>query len=121
MTLSDALEFFKKGYKECFNLSDIKKSENHLLHSQWLEDLTDYVTGAHGFEVYAVNKDGNDVPFNVAFNGEESEVSNHFYGVEYQGIFFNLNSSEEYFSSKEEYLSPFKEWNPELTFKIKWF
>ena len=27
MTLSDALEFFKKGYKECFNLSDIKKSE----------------------------------------------------------------------------------------------
>lgn len=37
MTLSDALEFFKKGYKECFNLSDIKKSENHLLHSQWLE------------------------------------------------------------------------------------
>lgn len=30
MTLSDALEFFKKGYKECFNLSDIKKSENHL-------------------------------------------------------------------------------------------
>lgn len=104
MTLSDALEFFKKGYKECFNLSDIKRSENHLLHSQWL-----------------VDKDGNDVPFKVAFNGEESEVSNHFYGVEYQGIFFNLNSSEEYFSSKEEYLAPFKEWNPELTFKIKWF
>lgn len=121
MTLSDALEFFKKGYKECFNLSDIKKSENHSLHSQWLEDLTDYVTGAHGFEVYAVNKDGDDVPFKVAFSGEELEVSNHFYGVEYQGIFFNLNSSEEYFSSKEDYLAPFKEWNPDLIFKIKWF
>ena len=108
MTLSDALEFFKNGYKECFNLSDIKKSENHLLHSQWLE-------------VYAVDKDGKDVPCNVAFNGEESEVSNHFYGVEYQGIFFNLNSKEEYFTSEEEYLAPVKEWNPELTFKIKWF
>lgn len=114
MTLREILEFFKKGYKECFNLSDIKKSENHLLHSQWLEDLTDYVTGAHGFEVYAVTKDGDDVPFKVAFSGEEREVDNHFYGVEYNGIFFNLNS-------KEEYLAPFKEWNPELTFKIKWF
>lgn len=121
MTLRDILEFFKKGCKECFGLSDIKKLENHQLHLQWLEDLTDYITGAHGFEVYAVDKDGTDVPFKVAFNGEESEVLNHFYGVEYLGIFFNLNSKEEYFPSKKEYLAPFKELNPELTFKIKWF
>ena len=121
MTVREVLEAFKKGYTECFNLSDIHKADNHDVHTAWREDLTDFETGVNGFEVYAVNKDGEDVPFKIAFNGEESEVSNHFYGVEYQGIFFNLNNSEEYFSSKEEYLAPFKEWNPELTFKIKWF
>lgn len=73
MTVREVLEAFKRGYTDCFNLSDIHKADNH------------------------------------------------FYGVEYNGIFFNLNSKEECFSSKEEYLAPFKEWNPELTFKIKWF
>lgn len=121
MTLREILEAYKKGYKDCYGLSDIKKAENHNLHTDFREELTDFVTGVNGFEVYAVNKDGEDVPFKIAFTGEEVEVNNHFYGVEYRGIFFNLNSEEEYFMSKEDYLAPFKEWNPALTFKIKWF
>ena len=121
MTVREVLEAFKRGYTECFNLSDIQKADNHDVHNAFREELTDFETGVNGFEVYAVNKDEEDVPFNAAFNGEEREVDNHFYGVEYNGIFFNLNSKEECFSSKEEYLAPFKEWNPELTFKIKWF
>ena len=121
MTVREVLEAFEKGYIECFNLSDIKKADNHEVHTAWIEDLTDFETGVNGFEVFAENQDGEDVPFKIAFNGEEREVDNHFYGVEYNGIFFNLNSKEEYFSSKEEYLAPFKELNPELTFKIKLF
>lgn len=121
MTLREVLEAFKKGYTDCFNLSDIKKADNHDVHTALREELTDFETGVNGFEVYALNKDEEDVTFKIAFNGEEREVDNHFYGVEYNGIFFNLNSKEECFSSKEEYLAPFKEWNPELTFKIKWF
>lgn len=121
MTVIEILEAFKKGYTDCFNLSDIHKADNHDVHNAFREDLTDFETGVNGFEVYAENQDGDDVPFKIAFSGEEREVDNHFYGVEYNGIFFNLNSKEECFSSEEEYLVPFNEWNPELTFKIKWF
>lgn len=121
MTVREVLEAFKKGYTDCFNLNDIHKADNHDVHTAFREELTDFETGVNGFEVYALNKDGEDVPFKIAFKGEEREVDNHFYGVEYNGIFFNLNSKEECFSSKEEYLAPFKELNPELTFKIKWF
>lgn len=121
MTVREVLEAFKKGYTDCFNLSDIHKADNHDVHNAFREDLTDFESGVNGFEAYALNKDEEDVPFKIAFSGEEREVDNHYYGVEYNGIFFNLNSKEEYFSSKEEYLAPFKEWNPELTFKIKWF
>lgn len=106
MALREVLEAFKKGYKDCYGLSDIKKAENHNLHTDLREELTDFDTEVNGFEVYAVNKDGEDVPFKIAFSGEE---------------LVNLNSEEEYFMSKEDYLAPFKEWNPELTFKIKWF
>lgn len=121
MTVREVLEAFKKGYADYFNLSDIKKADNHDVHNAFREDLTDFETGVNGFEVYAENQDGDDVPFKIAFSGEEREVDNHFYGVEYNGIFFNLNSKEECFSSKEEYLASFKEWNPELIFKIKGF
>lgn len=120
MTVREILEAFKNGYIECFNLSDIKKADNHDVHTAWREELSDF-EGNNGFEVYAVNKDEEDVPFKIAFSGEEREVDNHFYGVECNGVFFNLNSKEEYFFSKEEYLAPFNEWNPELTLKIKWF
>lgn len=87
MTLREILEAFKKGYKDCYGLSDIKKADNHNLHTDFREELTDFDTGVNGFEVYAINKDGEDVPFKIAFSGEEVEVNNHFYGVEHRVSF----------------------------------
>lgn len=53
MTLREILEAFKKGYKDCYGLSDIKKADNHNLHTDFREELTDFDTGVNGFEVYA--------------------------------------------------------------------
>ena len=116
MTLKDVLKDFLRNAGRGIYGSNVSSERVHILLKQKLDE---FVTGSRLVKVTAT-LDGVEVPFKVSDMDVEKEVT-EWYGVEYNGVLFNLRNVKCVFN-EQEYLQSFMELNDKsLKFRIKYF